>query len=49
MLGSDARPKGSKEAGAIFTVEVGGGEVEKLTDGDGNDSSPAWNPVLARE
>ncbi len=41
-------PDGAKiayqEAGAIFTVELGGGEVEKLTDGDGNDSSPAWNP-----
>jgi TolB protein len=42
-------PDGSKiayqEAGAIFTVELGGGEVEKLTGGDDNDSSPAWNPA----
>jgi Tol biopolymer transport system component len=33
------------EAGAIFTVELGGsGEPTKLTDTDNNDSSPAWNP-----
>ena len=41
-------PDGSKiayqEEGAIFAVELGGGEVEKLTDGENNDSSPAWNP-----
>jgi Tol biopolymer transport system component len=33
-----------QEEGAIFTVELGGGEIEKLTDGDNNDSSPVWNP-----
>ena len=41
-------PDGSKiayqEDGAIFTVELGGGEVERLTDSANNDSSPAWNP-----
>ena len=41
-------PDGSKiayqEDGAIFTVELGGGDVEKLTDNANNDSSPAWNP-----
>ena len=41
-------PDGSKiayqEGGAIFTVELGGGGVEKLTDNKNNDSSPAWNP-----
>jgi TolB protein len=41
-------PDGSKiayqEDGAIFTVELGGGDVEKLTDNENNDSSPAWNP-----
>jgi Tol biopolymer transport system component len=46
-------PDGTKiayqEEGAIFTVELGGGDVEKLTDGENNDSSPAWNPVLPRE
>ena len=43
-------PDGSKiayqEDGAIFTVEVAGGEIEKLTDQADNDSSPVWNPVL---
>lgn len=42
-------PDGSKiayqEGGAIFTVELGGGDVERLTDSANNDSSPAWNPV----
>jgi len=42
-------PDGSKiaysEDGAIFSVELGGGEVKKLTDNENNDSSPAWNPV----
>lgn len=33
------------EDGAIFTVELGGGDVKKLTDNENNDSSPAWNPV----
>ena len=41
-------PDGSRiayqEAGAIFAVELGGGEVEKLTDNANNDSSPVWNP-----
>ncbi|MEP7225358.1 MAG: DPP IV N-terminal domain-containing protein [Actinomycetota bacterium] len=41
-------PDGSKiayqEDGAVFTVELGGGNVEKLTDNVNNDSSPAWNP-----
>jgi Tol biopolymer transport system component len=33
------------EDGAVFTVELGGGdEVEKLTSQDSNDSSPVWNP-----
>jgi Tol biopolymer transport system component len=30
--------------GAIYAVELGGGEVEKLTDSENNDSSPVWNP-----
>ena len=33
-----------QEDGAIYTVELGGGEVEKLTDNSNNDSSPGWNP-----
>jgi TolB protein len=41
-------PDGSEiayqEAGAIFSIELGGGEVRKLTDNENNDSSPAWNP-----
>lgn len=41
-------PDGSRiafsEEGAIFTVELGGGEVEQLTSTENNDSSPAWNP-----
>jgi len=41
-------PDGEKvayfEDGAIFTVELGSGRVEKLTDNDTNDSSPVWNP-----
>jgi len=41
-------PDGSKiayqEEGAIFTVEVAGGDVQRLTDQANNDSSPAWNP-----
>jgi Tol biopolymer transport system component len=32
------------EDGAIFTVELGGGDVKKLTNAENNDSSPAWNP-----
>jgi Tol biopolymer transport system component len=46
-------PDGSKiayyEDGAIFTVELGGGEIAKLTDNEDNDSLPAWNPVLPPE
>lgn len=42
-------PDGSKiayqEGGAIFTVELGGGDVERLTDSANNDSSPTWNPA----
>jgi Tol biopolymer transport system component len=42
-------PDGSKiayqEDGAIYTVELGGGAVERLTDSKNNDSSPVWNPV----
>jgi Tol biopolymer transport system component len=41
-------PDGSRiaysEDGAIFTVELGGGNVERLTSKENNDSSPAWNP-----
>lgn len=37
------------EDGAIFKVELGGGEVEKLTDSANNDSSPAWNPRLSSD
>lgn len=41
-------PDGSRiaysEDGAIFTVELGGGNVEQLTSEEDNDSSPAWNP-----
>jgi Tol biopolymer transport system component len=33
------------EDGAIFSVELGGGEVERLTDNENNDSFPVWNPV----
>jgi Tol biopolymer transport system component len=32
------------EGGAIFSVELGGGDPRKLTDTSGNDSSPSWNP-----
>jgi Tol biopolymer transport system component len=46
-------PDGSKiayqEDGAIFTVELGGGDVERLTDQANNDSQSVWNPVLSRE
>jgi len=46
-------PDGSKiafsEGGAIFTVELGGGDVAKLTDTENNDSSPAWNPSPPKE
>jgi Tol biopolymer transport system component len=38
-----------QEAGAIYTVELGGeGEdVERLTDSSNNDSWPVWNPALS--
>jgi Tol biopolymer transport system component len=46
-------PDGSRiayqEEGAIFTIELGGTDVEKLTDNATNDSSPTWNPVLPGE
>jgi Tol biopolymer transport system component len=46
-------PDGTKiayfEDGAIFTVELGGGAIEKLTDNENNDSSPVWNPVPSPE
>jgi Tol biopolymer transport system component len=34
------------EGGAIYAVELGGGDVTRLTDAANNDSSPAWNPQL---
>jgi Tol biopolymer transport system component len=41
-------PDGTKiayqEEGAIYTVQLGGGDIEQLTDSDNNDSSPVWNP-----
>ena len=41
-------PDGSRiayqEDGAIFTVTLGGGDVERLTNQADNDSSPTWNP-----
>ncbi len=45
-------PDGTKiayqEAGAIYTVELGGGgDVERLTDSANNDSSPVWNPAVS--
>lgn len=46
-------PDGSRiafsEDGSIFTVEPGGGDVEKLTDNENNDSSPVWNPSPPKE
>jgi Tol biopolymer transport system component len=46
-------PDGTKiayqEGGGIFSVELGGGEVERLTDSENNDSSPVWNPRPPRE
>ncbi len=46
-------PDGSRiafsEGGAIFTVELGESEVEKLTDTENNDSSPVWNPSPPQE
>ena len=32
------------EDGAIWMVELGGGEPERITDSANNDSSPVWNP-----
>jgi Tol biopolymer transport system component len=41
-------PDGSRiayqEEGAIFTIELGGHNVAKLTENDTNDSEPVWNP-----
>jgi Tol biopolymer transport system component len=34
-----------QEEGAIFTIQLGGGDVKKLTQNDTNDSQPVWNPV----
>ena len=31
-------------AGSIVTIDAGGANVSVLTDPDGNDSSPDWNP-----
>jgi Tol biopolymer transport system component len=47
-------PDGSEiayqEEGAIFTIELGGGdEVKKPTENSTNDSSPAWNPESLRQ
>jgi Tol biopolymer transport system component len=47
-------PDGSEiayqEEGAIFTIELGGGDkVKRLTENSTNDSSPAWNPKLASD
>jgi len=46
-------PDGSRiafsEGGSIFAIELGGGDVEKLTDNENNDSSPAWNPSPPKE
>jgi Tol biopolymer transport system component len=36
-----------QEGGAIFTVELEDGDIDKLTDQANNDSSPAWNPKPA--
>ncbi len=41
---SDGTKIAYQEGGAIFTVELGGGDVKRLTDSKNNDSSPAWNP-----
>lgn len=44
-------PDGSKiayqEGGAIFTIELGGEDVQRLTLQKNNDSSPVWNPKPA--
>ena len=46
-------PDGSKiayqESGAIFTNELGGGDVQRLTEQKNNDSYPAWNPQPSTE
>ena len=46
-------PDGTKiayqEDGAIFTIELGGTNVEKLTEQATNDSSPTWNPQPAAD
>lgn len=33
------------EDGAVFAVELGGGEADKLTSQESNDLSPTWNPA----
>jgi Tol biopolymer transport system component len=45
----DGRTIAYFEDGAIYAVELGEGETEKLTDSANNDSYPVWNPVLASE
>lgn len=35
------------DEGAIYAVELGGGDVVRLTDSANNDSSPVWTPVLS--
>ena len=46
-------PDGAKiayvEDGAVFTVELGSGDLEKLTSQDSNDSSPVWNPTQSND
>jgi TolB protein len=46
-------PDGTKiayqEEGAIYTVELGGGDVQRLTSSDTNDSQPAWNAAVVRQ
>ncbi len=32
------------EDGAVFSVELGGGDAERLTSQDSNDATPVWNP-----
>jgi Tol biopolymer transport system component len=36
-----------QEEGAIFSAELGGGAVERLSDSKNNDSSPVWNPQFS--
>jgi hypothetical protein len=32
------------EDGAVFSVELGGGDPERLTSQSSNDATPVWNP-----